>query len=1471
MSLTFTTRSVWKTVFWICTIIFLLFAVPDGWAQTNDKPKKEKKKKAKLPPEDLTGVMLANIQYSFSSSGLQGVSLVNPTSLQFGPDGRLYVSQQNGIIKAFTIERNAANDYAVTATETIGLINQIANYNDDGALNTNVKTRQVTGILVTGTAAQPVLYVSSSDSRIGGGSSSGDKNLDTNSGIVSRLTKTSSGWQKVDLVRGLPRSEENHAVNGMQLDEQTNTLYLAVGGFTNAGSPSNNFAFITEYALGAAILSIDLDVIEAMPTQGSGSSAYKYNLPTLDDPTRANNPDGSDVNDPFGGNDGLNQAKLVAGGPVQVFSPGYRNAYDLVITKTPGKEGRMYTIDNGANGGWGGHPENEGSDGRVTNNYVSGEPGSTGPGPNDPKVNNLDNLHYIGNIGTYVPGSHYAGHPAPTRANPAGAGLYTHDGTTGVWRTSKTGTHPLPADWPPVPLAMANPVEGDFQNPGETDLALLTFSTSTNGLVEYTASNFDGSMQGALLAAGYNGDIFKINLTEDGSDVTNLKSSTNKLNQDIAFASGFGSQPLDVTAQGDADIFPGSVWAATYGSDVITIFEPGDFIACSGEYSTTLDEDSDGYSNADEIDNATNLCSASSMPADFDKDYLSDLNDPDDDNDGLGDNIDYFALDAKNGLSTYLPLDYELFNNHPGTGLFGLGFTGLMSNKQTDNDWYNLFFEENLIAGGAVGAFSVEAVSAGDALGTLNNQENGFQFGVNVSSKTGPFTVQTTMLGPFFDNKVPQNSQSQGLYIGTGDQDNYLKITLNANSGQGGIEVVYENAGQPSSQQFALTGGMPGSSLELFLSVDPAAGTVQPKYSQDGGAVINLGTPVQVSGALLEAIQGSPALAVGIISTSRDAVPFTATWDVIKVTTDPATTTGNWQADIPASGAPTARHENAFVQAGDKFYLLGGRGVKPVQVYDPATKTWANKASTPTELHHFQAVTIDGLIYVAGAFTGGYPYEKPVPKVYIYNPVTDKWLDGPTIPETRRRGSAGVVVHNKKIYLVSGITDGHSSGHVAWFDEYDPLTNTWKTLPDAPRARDHYHAAVINNKLYLAGGRRSSDATGETFKLTVPEVDVFDFETNKWETLPGSSNIPTQRAGAATAVLGDELLVIGGESGSQSTAHVETEAFNVRTNSWRRLADLVRGRHGTQAITSNNGIYIVAGSGSRGGSPELSTQEAFYMYAPSSPDGVALTQSRLNTPSTVSFGTVDVNASSSKTVTISNSEGNQDIVITSITISGGSSFSYNAPYALPFVLPVGKSLNITVTYQPTTSEAQGAEMVINHSGQNGSSVIALSGGTNAVSASPNSLHFFSQQAGTTSEAQDVTLTNNTTTTLEMSSVSITGTNNSEFTHNFTQSLILAAGASTSISVKFTPASAGTKVAKMSITHSGSTTPLAVELSGEGHNNTGGTGTAVYRINSGGGEVTNSIGTFSADNYFSPVPGYTYSTTSSISGTSDDAM
>jgi hypothetical protein len=180
---------------------------------------------------------LAAQTITFTASNLAGETLSKPTALQFGPDGRLYVSQQDGKIFAYTIARTAPNNYTITATETITLIQEIPNHNDDGVLNSAVNTRQVTGILVTGTAASPVLYVTSSDPRIGGGFSgpANDKNLDTNSGVISKLTKNGTGWTRTDLVRGLPRSEENHSTNGLQLDAVNNFLYVCQGGNTNMG------------------------------------------------------------------------------------------------------------------------------------------------------------------------------------------------------------------------------------------------------------------------------------------------------------------------------------------------------------------------------------------------------------------------------------------------------------------------------------------------------------------------------------------------------------------------------------------------------------------------------------------------------------------------------------------------------------------------------------------------------------------------------------------------------------------------------------------------------------------------------------------------------------------------------------------------------------------------------------------------------------------------------------------------------------------------------------------------------------------------------------------------------------------------------------------------------------------------------------------------------------------------------------
>ncbi len=245
------------------------------------------------------------------------------------------------MIRIYTIERQAKGVYRVTDAQTVDLIQQIPNHDDDGQPQPHVQ-RQVTGILVTGSADQPVIYVTSSDYRQSLHVDNGldiDSGVDTNSGVVSRLTWDGATWHKLDLVRGLPRSPLDHATNGMALDPATNTLYVAQGGNSNMGASLADNDVTPEYAYSAAILTVDLDAI--------GDTTY--DLPTLDDPNRPGSPD---ANDPFGGDGGLNQAVITPDSPVQVYATGFRNSYDLVLTDS----GRLYTITNGANSGWGGPP-----------------------------------------------------------------------------------------------------------------------------------------------------------------------------------------------------------------------------------------------------------------------------------------------------------------------------------------------------------------------------------------------------------------------------------------------------------------------------------------------------------------------------------------------------------------------------------------------------------------------------------------------------------------------------------------------------------------------------------------------------------------------------------------------------------------------------------------------------------------------------------------------------------------------------------------------------------------------------------------------------------------------------------------------------------------------------------------------------------------------------------------------------------
>ncbi len=296
---------------------------------------------------------------------------------------------------------------------------------------------------------------------------------------------------------------------------------------------------------------------------------------------------------------------------------------------------------------------------------------------------------------------------------------------------------------------------------------------------------------------------------------------------------------------------------------------------------------------------------------------------------------------------------------------------------------------------------------------------------------------------------------------------------------------------------------------------------------------------------------------------------------------------------LPSNGEVTGRHENAFVEFQGKFYLLGGRGNNPVNVFDPNAQTWQALKTPPFEMHHFQPVVYGDAIYLVSAMTGKYPRETPLSHIWIYYPERDLWKEGPEIPEMYRRGSAGVAVFNDTIYVVGGIEYGHTSGTTNQFDAYDPRTNTWKSLTKAPTIRDHFNAIVVGQKLYCIGGRNTSfhhpDNFSAFFGATNPYVDVYDFQTQRWITL--AHQLPVATAAGGVALMGNKILYVGGEN-NDPKAHSETQCLSIESGEWKLLSLMHTGRHGSQLIQHNGKFYIAAGSPKRGGG-ELQSIEIF--------------------------------------------------------------------------------------------------------------------------------------------------------------------------------------------------------------------------------------------------------------------------------------
>ena len=272
----------------------------------------------------------------------------------------------------------------------------------------------------------------------------------------------------------------------------------------------------------------------------------------------------------------------------------------------------------------------------------------------------------------------------------------------------------------------------------------------------------------------------------------------------------------------------------------------------------------------------------------------------------------------------------------------------------------------------------------------------------------------------------------------------------------------------------------------------------------------------------------------------------------------------------PIAPLPTPRSSMGAATAPDgRIFVIGGwtesASLNTVEAYDPSTKTWACSSQAPgcasTSLAPMPssrsalAVTTggDGRIYAIGGFT-----DAPVATVEIYDPATNAWQTGPSLPHPA--AAVGATTEANGDILAAGGFDGQSdlNGDETLCDGTGQ-DQQWHAVTNQPGARRYEGVAASPSTGNGSAGSDCSGASadqrspgggdpvyligGESAHAAVTDVDIYQPGAGTWTAgLP----LPTPRDHAA-AVAGKDgtIYVLGGDRGDGSGPSTSVVAYSL--------------------------------------------------------------------------------------------------------------------------------------------------------------------------------------------------------------------------------------------------------------------------------------------------------------------------------------
>jgi len=259
----------------------------------------------------------------------------------------------------------------------------------------------------------------------------------------------------------------------------------------------------------------------------------------------------------------------------------------------------------------------------------------------------------------------------------------------------------------------------------------------------------------------------------------------------------------------------------------------------------------------------------------------------------------------------------------------------------------------------------------------------------------------------------------------------------------------------------------------------------------------------------------------------------------------------------------------------DSFLATGS-----TKIFDLSGGSWTTGPAMPDPAYGISAAVLDDEIYVIGGTNceddphDGCATGDVFDTVRVFDTVSGAWSTEVADPAPFSLAFSAVVVSGGSIYVFGGLdSTGHSSAGVWIYNPVATAGSRWSTGTSMAAARAHAAGAIMDGKIYIAGG-------WDRGSTLLDALDIYNPTTDGWMT---GSLMPAAFSSMAGVALDDRFLFLPTDETLNSnypvnyTVGTKGYSYDRVLDRWFENAGPLKPVYGTQAVSDGSRVWLISG------------------------------------------------------------------------------------------------------------------------------------------------------------------------------------------------------------------------------------------------------------------------------------------------------